>query len=85
MENGRIKEKKNRQEFEHNLPGPSSETLIILLIASVSSGSVMMPFSSMTWPRKLILLLWNSHSCGLSVAPAVSICFRAASASSPMQ
>ena len=23
MENGRIKEKKNRQEFEHNLPGPS--------------------------------------------------------------
>ena len=24
MENGRIKEKKNRQEFEHNLPGPNS-------------------------------------------------------------
>ena len=23
MENGRIKEKKNRQEFEHNLPGPT--------------------------------------------------------------
>ena len=23
MENGRIKEKKNRQKFEHNLPGPT--------------------------------------------------------------
>ena len=26
MENGRIKEKKNRQEFEHNLPGPTCRT-----------------------------------------------------------
>ena len=25
MENGRIKEKKNRQEFEHNLPGPTPD------------------------------------------------------------
>ena len=27
MENRRIKEKKNRQEFEHNLPGPTDEHL----------------------------------------------------------
>ena len=36
MENGRIKEKKNRQEFEHNLPGLRYKHDIVVYISLVS-------------------------------------------------
>ena len=33
MENWRIKEKQNRQEFEHNLPGPTNIALYLIVVS----------------------------------------------------
>ena len=51
----------------------------VFLIASVFSGSALIPSASMMWPRNVILVWLNSHFCGFRVAPASSICLRTAS------
>ena len=83
--NGRVISASLRVNFPSWLAIPrnhlSCDTLVggvISTIAFAFSGSAVIPFALITWPRKVSFSLLNSHFCGLRVTPAFSIHISAA-------